>query len=144
MRRKIQTWLCLILPLWLAGCSTVESYPQPKVKLAQYQRVFVEASNNDSNNLDKLMVAELQRLGYEATSGARTMVPDDAQIRILYQGRWTWDFHTYLIQLEVTVRDAHSDKMLATGRHFHPGMTKKPPEQMIHELFGRMFGPHRG
>jgi hypothetical protein len=136
---------CLgIFALVLSGCTQISGYTPGKSNLPQYKHVFVETALNDNNHLDQIMVNELKKLGYEASCGPRTMMPGDAQIKILYDGHYTWDFRIYLIQLDVLVRNASSEQLLANESLFHPGVTRKTPEAMVHELFAKVFGRYRG
>lgn len=142
--RKLLTWLCVSATLLLAGCSSIDVRRMPpRTDLATFKRVFVETSNNDSNKLDQMIVAELQRLGYEVTSGARTMAPPDAQLRVLYNGQWNWDFRTYLIQVDLTVRGAYDDRLYATASYFRPGVTKADPDAMVKLVVSKLFPPRR-
>ena len=133
----------MIILLGLAGCASVETAFDNPTDLRGFKHIYVQSSQNDSNHLDELIANELKRLGYDASFGVRTMMPDDSQLVILYESQWAWDFHTYLIQLEVTVRDVRAEKQLGHGRIFHAGVTTKTPEQMVAGVLTPMFGPKK-
>jgi hypothetical protein len=133
---------CLLAVLLvLTGCSTVETQVETTTEVRRYHHLYVRRASNDSNNVDLLLVQELQRLGYDASSGPRTMMPDDTDVVIDYEGQWTWDFRIYLIELKVTVRNARTEEKLGGGRVFHPGITNMSPEEFVHRLLAPMFGP---
>ena len=68
------------------------------------------------------------------------MMPDDAQLVITYQSQWNWDFGSYLMQLEIAVREVRSEKQLGHGQIFHSGIKTKPAEKMVAEVLKPMFG----
>lgn len=131
--------LLLTLPL-LAACSSVTTRRDPGAKLGQYQRFFVEQRLNDNHATGDLIAAELRARGLQADCGPVTMMPDDTQVLISYDARWTWDFHSYLIDLSMTARHARTEKVIATGNFHHPGLTPKKPEAMIRKILDDFFG----
>ncbi len=139
---KITVLLMLIL-LGLVGCSSIETAFDVPADLRTFKRIYVQSSQNDSSHLDELIANELKRLGYDASAGVRTMMPDDNQLIVLYESQWSWDFHSYLSQLDVTVRDVRTEKQIGHGRIFHAGFTTKTPEQMVAGVLAPMFGPKK-
>jgi hypothetical protein len=135
------TFFLLFLLLGLAGCSSADTAFEVPADLRKFRHIYVQSSQNDSNHLDDLIANELQRLGYDASAGVRTMVPDNAELLLTYESQWNWDFRTYLIQLDVTVRDIRTEKQLGHGRIFHAGVTTKSPEEMVTRVLTPMFGP---
>ena len=135
------TGLWIVILLGLAGCASNDTSVEAQTDLRPNRHIYVQSSLNDSNHLDQFIANALIRLGYDASAGVRTMMPDNAQLLITYESQWNWDFHTYLIQLDVTVRDVRTEKNLGHGRIFHSGMTNKSPEQMVAEVLAPMFGP---
>jgi len=137
------TGLLILILLGLAGCFSANNVTESPVDLRSYRRIYVESSRNDSNHLDELLAHELQRLGYEASAGVRTMMPTNTQLVLSYESQWTWDFQTYLIQLDVTMRDVSTEKNMGKGMVFHSGVVHKSPEKMVAELLAPYFGPKR-
>jgi hypothetical protein len=137
-RMKFLAPLFVLLGL-LVGCSSVNTVTAPKVDLTKYKRVFVESRLNDNNGIDQRIANELGRLGYTVSNGPLTLMPEDAEIVVTYDARWEWDFRQYLIELRINVRPAQDFKVLASGRYFHPGITSKTPDEMVHELLAPMF-----
>jgi hypothetical protein len=125
----------------LAACSSVSTRHDPAVDLTRVHRFYVERRLGDDHHLDELIVQELQHLGREASSGPLTMKPDGIDAVVTYTDRWEWDFKTYLIELNMEVRDGHSDKLLTTGHFYQPSMTTKSPPAMIREILEPLFGP---
>lgn len=138
------TGLLLLLLIGLSGCFSANSaITDQSADLRAYRHIYVQSSQNDSNHLDQMLANELVRLGYDASAGVRTMMPDNTQLYITYESQWAWDFHTYLIQLDITVRDVRTDKHLGNGRAFHSGVTTKAPEKFVTEVLKPIFGPRK-
>jgi hypothetical protein len=127
------------MALALTGCANVTSQRNPAINLARYQRFYVERRLADNQRLDELIVQELQRLGREATSGPLTMKPDGVDAIVTYSDRWAWDFKTYLIELNLEIRDARTDKPIMVGRFYQPSVSTKSPPEMIRALIARHF-----
>jgi hypothetical protein len=132
----------LLAALLLTACSTVATHKNPKTDFSKFQHFYVEARLGDDHGLDEIIVRELQRLGYQASSGPLTMKPADVDVLIFYQDRWTWDFKTYLIEFELTVHDARKNVILATGSSGHRSMFEKTPADMIREVLDPIFKRH--
>lgn len=132
-------FLILLTLTFLTACSSTDVRRDSKVDLHQYKRFYVEHRLNDNNGVDAMIAADLKQRGFDATYGHLTMMPDDAQILITYDARWTWDFHSYLIDLEISAKHAKTRNLIATGSTHHAGITKKRPEKMIHAIFKKFF-----
>ena len=131
-------WPALAALLLVAGCSSVST--RKVVALDRFQRFFVERRLNENNHLDALIVAELQRLGRQAASGPRTMMPENTEVLVTYDARWTWDFKTYLIELNLEFHTVFPEKKLADGRYYQPSVKPKPPTDVVRGLIVPLFG----
>lgn len=133
-------FLLLIVSLsLLTACSSTKVRQDPATNLSQFKRFYVEHRLNDNHATDALIAIELRNRGFEADHGPLTMMPEDTQVLITYDARWTWDFHSYLINLEISARHARTRKLIATGNHRHSGLTKKTPAKMIHSIFQKFL-----
>ncbi|MDP1580789.1 MAG: hypothetical protein Q8M02_10945 [Candidatus Didemnitutus sp.] len=138
--RRLFLLVGLVAALFAGGCAQLDR--TGTANLADYRRVFVEQRLNDNLGIHRALVAELRQLGYAAESGPSTMMPDDTELILTYDARETWDFRPYLIELQAAVRPAQDyNRILVTSRYFRPGVTKKSPEQMVHELLKSLFAP---
>lgn len=135
--------IVFLLPLLAlcAGCSSVSVQKAPNVDLTKFHRVFVEQRLNENNHLNEMMVDELRRLGREASTGPMTMMPEDTDAVLSYDARWTWDFRTYLIELNVGLRTARTGKRLAEGRYYQPSVRPRAPDVVVRDIITKMFGP---
>jgi len=133
--------LRLLLPLLAlapAGCTTSIS-ARKVVALDRYPRIYVERRLNDNHRIDELFVAELKRLGRDASSGPLTMLPEKTDLLLTYDTRWEWDFRTYLIELNLELHTVHPRKKLADARYYQPNVRNKPPPEVIREVLDRLF-----
>lgn len=131
----------LLVALLCTGCTTVTVRKMPGADLAKYHRIFVEQPFNENHHVDELIANELRRLGREASSGPLTMMPEKTEAVIKYNARWTGDFSTYLIDLNVSVHALYPTKTLGEARFYQPSAITKPPEVVVHEIVNRLFAP---
>lgn len=137
--KSYPSWFLMLLALGLAlGCSTSSS-TRKVIPLDRFQRIYVERRLNDNHRLDELFVAELQRLGRDASSGPLTMMPEKTDAVLTYDARWEWDFKNYLIELNLELHHVHPRKKLADGRYYQPTIRTKPPAEVVHELMENLF-----
>lgn len=127
----------LLLSGTLAGCSSVSA--RKIIPLDRFQRIFVERRANENHRLDELFVAELRKLGREASSGPLTMMPENTDALLTYDARWEWDFKNYLIELNLELHTAHSRKKLADGRYHQPSIVPLPPAEAIRRILVPLF-----
>lgn len=131
-------WLAAFALLAGAGCTTSSS-ARKVVALDRFQRIYVETRLNENHHLDELFVTELRRLGRDATSGPLTMMPERTDAILTYDARWEWDFKNYLIELTFELHTVHPRKKIADAHYHQPTIRTKSPEDVIRELFGRLF-----
>jgi hypothetical protein len=136
LRPAIRGSLVLVLML-LAGCSSVTA--RKVIALDQFQRIYVERRLNENHHLDEIFVAELRRLGREASSGPRTMMPEKTDAILTYDARWEWDFQSYLIELNMELHTLHPRKKLADAKCHQPTVKPRSPEKVIREMLRQLF-----
>ena len=139
---KVYLLLALALPL-LAGCSSLASRKNPAVDFGRFQHFYVEHRITDDHGIDQLIVNDLRDRGRDASHGHLTMIPEKIDVIISYEDRWTWDFKSYLIELNIAARDARTNKLIATATHRHPGPLSKEPKKMIRKILDSFFKPAR-
>lgn len=123
--------------LAMAGCASVET--RKVGDLSRLKHVFVEHRLTDDRHLDEMLTQELTKLGYSASYGPLTMLPDNADAVLSYEDRWEWDFKTYLIELKVTVHTARTNKKLAEGSYYQPTPNSKPPAEVVNRVLVPIF-----
>ena len=125
---------------FLAGCSSLSTKREADLK--SIKRIYVEHLLTDNYRTDFTIVEELKRLGFEASCGPLTMMPEKVDALITYRQRSAWDFKSYLIELDVDLKDAFSGKVLATSRFYQPSVRTKSPEEAVHAVITSVFA-HR-
>jgi hypothetical protein len=138
IRRPLLRVSLLLLVALLTGCTTTVS-ARKVVPLDSFKRIYVERRLNENYHLDEIFAAELQRLGYEASSGPLTMMPEKTDAILTYDARWQWDFKTYLIELNLELHTSHSHKKLADANYHQPTIKPRPPEEVVREMLHRLY-----
>ncbi len=135
---KFSLWLLLGFVVFATGCGSLTT--SGRTDLGKFRRVWVEQRLNDNLGVGRKLAAELQALGYTAEVGHLTMMPEDTDLIVTYDAREEWDFRAYLIELNVSVRPKKNyNVIISTARYFHPGVTKKSSDAMMHELMVKLF-----
>lgn len=126
---------------FLSACSSIHTQRDPKVDLGHYREFFVEHRLSDDRRIDEAIVDELKALGRNASAGPMTMMPQSADAIVTYQDEWAWDFKSYLIQLNIQIRDSRRERIVATGNYQQPSMFTKKPPQVIHAILAPLLKP---
>jgi hypothetical protein len=125
-----------------SSCAQVASRTAKNVDLSKYKHPYIIHSLTDGRSIDKIITRELIKLGYDASSGPKTMMPKYADVVICYQDRWTFDFTTYMIQLDLQVYSGHTSNLVAEDSYFRPSFTGGSEVDMVDVLLNRLFKPH--
>jgi hypothetical protein len=131
----------LLIGLSLAGCSTLDTHVEPNANLGRFKHIYVQQSLNDNHGLDALIVKDLHARGFQAESGPLTLMPRDVKVYLIYEDHWDWDFTDYLISLGLSLRDATTDRLLASARYFRPTAFMKTPDFMVHTVVDGLLHP---
>jgi hypothetical protein len=123
--------------LFLLGCSSLSTHRESG--LGGVKRIYVEHLLTDNHRLDEFMVAELTGLGYAASCGPLTMMPEGVDAVITYRERSSWDFKTYLIELSFTLKANFTGQTLATGHFYQPSVYPKTPAEAVHAVITPVF-----
>jgi hypothetical protein len=132
----------LLLPLLaacalFAGCSSLDTHREKD--LASLQRIYVEHRLTDNHRIDEAIVAELKSLGYDASCGPLTMMPDGIQAIVTYEDRWAWDFNSYLIDLHIQVRTNFTNQPLGHGHYHQASALTKSPQEVVQQIITPLF-----
>ncbi len=138
----MKRFLVLLAVLGLAtGCASFSSWKDPSVQLQKRNHFYVESELADGRNLHTAIATELRAMGYSATSGFLTMMPKGTDALVSYRTRWTWDFTTYLIELEIKIRDPKTGKILASVYYHRPGLGGTSTNALIQRVLTEIIGP---
>jgi hypothetical protein len=138
--RRQLSFLVAAASALLAGCEHVNTRTLPSADISNYHHIFVESRRADSYGIADEIARQLRLMGYDATSGAPTMMTPGQDLIVSYDDMWMGDFKTYMVEFDVQVRAARGDKILAMGHCYKPSMMfGHPPADMIHELLAKLF-----
>ena len=135
---KLAAWLPA-LALLMAGCSSLAVHVEPKVDLSRVRNVFIEVSATDNNGVHRMMLEALRGRGFTVYSGPLTMMPRETEVYIDYKDYWTWDIKNYLVQIDLTVRDARTQNFLANAQFFKPTGFASKPEEIVKRALDALF-----
>lgn len=104
----------LVCAVWsLTGCASAVRNVAAGVDLTKIRSVWVEQRLADNHNVRDRLVRALRAHGYEADAGPLTMMPDKGIDAVLvYQDRWTWDFRSYMMELEAELRHPRNQTLI--------------------------------
>jgi hypothetical protein len=106
MNARARIFLVLIACVMLSGCMSLErQVVVPGRDLTDVKRFFVLRNLKDNHGIEDRLVRALRARGYEVESGPATMQPDSAQVVIIYEDRWAWDFSEHMVTLKLSARD---------------------------------------
>lgn len=124
----------ILLLLVLSGCATMSSTRAPGVDLSNIRTIYVIKLLADGREINKVIADELSLLGYQATTGLETDIPQGVDATLTYQDRWMWDITMYMLRLNIQVRDPKTGALLAEGESYRPSLQRKEPNGMAREV----------
>ena len=131
--------LAVFVGLW-SGCVTqLKSDVVPGTDLKALKKIFVVKLPADQRGVERLIADRLNVMGYQATAGEKSAVPDDVQAVVTYQDKWMWDITMYMIELNVQVRQPKTDIAMATGHSLRTSLVRKSPPEMVEEVLTDLF-----
>lgn len=101
-RLVLATLACFLF----VGCATMRTETDPKNNrtLGEARRFFVLRNLKENHGLDARIVRALRARGFEADSGPITLLPASAQVVLVYEDRWSWDFSDHMVFLKISAR----------------------------------------
>jgi hypothetical protein len=132
-------FLLIASAVLLTACSSLSVQKHDGASLTRFKKIFIEHRLADGRRLDQLIAQELQRLGYDASSGPLTMAPEGVEAVVTYDDEWNYDFTLYMIDLTVQVRDGRTGQILVDASYHHPSMSGKSPAEMVQAVIDPLF-----
>ncbi|MET0262778.1 MAG: hypothetical protein ABW223_07755 [Rariglobus sp.] len=106
MKSAILLAVSLIACALFSGCAATSARITEKGRnLQDVRRFFVLRNLKDNHAIHESVVRALKARGFEAESGPITLLPDSAQVVLLYEDRWAWDFSNHMVYLKISARD---------------------------------------
>ena len=81
--------------------------------------------------MDEKIAQELRSKGYQADVGPETMMPPTAQVLVIYDDQWSWDFKYHLTSLSIRFRNARSQGPIAYSEYAGPASLTDTPEHVV-------------
>jgi hypothetical protein len=127
------------LSVVLSACATNGAQKVPTADLNSLHTFYVAKLPADDRGNEKIIAARLNKMGRVATSGAEPNPATAVDAIVTYQDRWAWDLTTYMIRLNIQIRDGRSGSILAAGESMRPSLQRKSPEGMVEEVLTEIF-----
>jgi hypothetical protein len=141
MDRKIEdgciSWKKLLFVLAstiiLSGCVTsLTANLASGVSITDLGKIYVVHFEPDKRNFHTEIADQLSLMGYQATYGEESSIPEDAETIVTYIDNWQWDIINYMIRIRIQLRDKDSS-LIANGESYRTSLARKRPEEMIRE-----------
>ena len=136
-------WFSIAMIFLLSGCSIVElrSSKLPEADISGLKSFYVVANNVDPGKTDEQIRDALIDMGYVATSGPKSKMPEGVDALVSYDDRWFWDISNYMIELNLIIREPESGYPMAEGESIRTSLARKDPKEMAKEIFESIFNP---
>ncbi len=141
MKKYLVSFLLTVLVGLTSGCvvTQLKSEVVPGNDLKALKKFYVIHLASDQRGVEKLIADRLNIMGYQATAGEKSAMPDDAQAIVTYQDKWMWDITMYMIELNVQIRQPKTEMAIATGHSLRTSLARKSPPEMVEEVLTDLF-----
>lgn len=107
--------------------------------VAKMRTFYVRKHADDDYKLGEEIVAQLQEMGYRATTGSSISPPGKVDAVITYMDRWTWDITMYMVSLDMQVREPGSDFTVVTAKTMRSSLARKSQKEMVRETLAKLL-----
>ncbi len=134
-------FLCVLALAALQGCAInrESASTSPDVDLSQLKKFYVVKFAPDQRGINMVIANELNKLGFEASTGLDIDTPKDVDAVVTYEDKWQWDITMYMIGLTIYMREPGSNRLLAVGHSYHTSLTRKSPPEMVAEVLANIL-----
>jgi len=139
MKRIVLASLTL-LAICLTGCAAnVTTSKAPDADLTTLKTFYVKRLPADNRGIEKLISRRLQFMGHESSCGDLQTLPSGVDAFVTYEDRWNWDVTTFMSKLDIQVRDASTQSVLARGHSTRSSTKREAPQNMVLEVLEEVF-----
>jgi hypothetical protein len=129
---------------FLTSCTIHENTRQvspgfSEAGVSRLQTFYVRKHADDDYSLAEDIAAELQRMGFRATSGSAQSPPGRVDAVVTYMDRWIWDMTMYMLSLDIQLREPGSDSILANAKTVRSSLIRKSQQEMIRETLTKLL-----
>jgi len=137
---KIIKFIFLALIISLAGCaSSLKSNLVPGAAFNELGKIYVVRFQPDKRHLNTIIADRLTLMGYPATAGEKSEMPDNIDTLVTYKDNWQWDITNYMIRINIQFRDGKTKTLIISGESYRTSLIRESPENMIQETLIEIF-----
>jgi hypothetical protein len=138
--KSMPTLLLLCILAVASGCmNRATASLMENADLIATKAFYVVHSTSDDRGVDKLIQNNLVKRGFSATVGPEMPLPYKADAIVVYADKWVWDMTMYMLELNITLRNAVNNLPMAVGNSLHTSLSRKSPEEMVDEVLTNIF-----
>ena len=139
MRRIVKFIGFVFLAASLSSCATLQATKAPSADLSKVKTFYVQKIEGDGYDVYQTITAQLNTMGFKASTGASADPPEPVDAIVTYVDRWMWDITMYMIRLNIQVRDGKTRAILASGESYRPSLERRSQEEMVAETLNEIF-----
>lgn len=144
MSRILTTVIAAAMVSFMCSCTIHENTRQvsPSFSESGVRRLhtfYVRKHADDDYKLGEEIAAQLQQMGFRATSGTAQSPPGRVDAVVTYMDRWVWDMTMYMLSLDIQLREPQSDTILATAKTVRSSLIRKSQPEMVRETLDKLF-----
>ncbi len=137
------TWVSIAMILLLSGCAIVDlrSSKLPDANISGLKSFYVVANDVDPGKTHEKIRDAFIDMGFKATSGPKSEMPENIDAVVSYDDRWFWDMTNYMIELNLIIREPKTGYPMAEGESIRTSLARKNPKAMAKEILDSIFNP---
>jgi len=121
------------------GCvNMAQSKVNPSTNLSNLKTMYVQHYESDNSGVNEEIAQHLRAKGVVVTTGSGAP-PAGIDALVTYEDHWRWDITMYMLKLNVTIRDPHTEYVLASGDSLHSSLTRKSQTEMVTEVIDNIY-----
>jgi hypothetical protein len=138
--KRILVASLMLLAICLTGCvANITASKAPDADLTKLKTFYVKRLPADNRGIEKLISKRLVAMGYQSRCGDLQAPPSGVDAFVTYEDRWNWDMTMFMSKLDIQVRDASTQSVLASGQSTRSSLKREPPEAMVREVLVEVF-----
>lgn len=140
-RMRISALFSIVIVLLLSGCAIVElrSSKLPDADISRLKSFYVVANDEDPGKIYESVRDAFNEMGFTATSGPKSEMPEKIDASVSYDDRWFWDMSNYMIELNLIIREPQTGYPMAEGESIRTSLARKNPKDMAKEIIDSIF-----
>jgi hypothetical protein len=144
MSRILGITTSVALAAFLSSCVIHENTRQvspgfSEAGVSKLRTFYVRKHADDDYKLAEDIAAELQRMGFRASSGSTQSPPGKVDAVVSYMDRWIWDITMYMLSLDIQLREPGSDVILANAKTVRSSLVRKSQKEMVRETLDKLL-----